>query len=198
MTFAGYLSAGASAYKSQYPADAYTADLLAAAVEAHHADYVYGNTFTNTTAMFAVHYFSDQCEVDANRLGTLWFFNNSFHEGIGTYYDWYLFDTSAGGANGNCPAVEWPQIQVLNNAFWMDNPAKPYFYWITEPNQFTIFGANVVNANWGTNNMNPVGSDRPPTALAGLGPAISTSSPNFAVCLSREQAPRPTPWESRT
>jgi hypothetical protein len=176
MTFEGYLNGGANSYKSIYPADAYTGDLLAAAVEAHHADYVYGNTFTNTTAMFAVHYFSDQCDVDASRLGTLWFYNNSFHEGAATNYGWYLFDTSAGGAYGNCPAVEWPQIQVLNNAFWMDNPAKPYFYWITEPNEFTIFGANVINANWGTNNMNP--TDQTASYGAGWpGPGYKNVSP---------------------
>jgi len=105
--------------------------------------------------MFAVHYFSDMCDVDANRLGTLWFNNNSFHEGSGSAnYGWFMFDTSAGGGSGNCPAVEWPQIQVLNNAFWMDNPAKPYFFWIVQPNEFTTFaGGNVINTNWGTNNM---------------------------------------------
>jgi len=133
---------------------AYPADLLAAAVEAHHADYVYGNTFLNTTSEVPIHYFSDMCTPDSNRLGTLWFYNNSFHEGTGTLWRWFLFDTSAGGGSQNCPAVEWPQIQALNNAIWMDSPAKPHFYWNLQVNQFTTFaGANVVNSNWGTGNM---------------------------------------------
>jgi len=131
----------------------YPADLIAATIEAHHADYVYGNTFVNSTSMVPIHYFSDMCDLDANRLGTLWFYNNSFYAGTGTLWRWFLFDT-AGAGGGNCPAVEWPQIQVLNNALWMNSPSKPYFYWNHEPNQFTTFaGANAVNSNWGIGNM---------------------------------------------
>jgi hypothetical protein len=64
-----------------------------------------------------------------------------------------MFDTSAGGGD-NCSAVEWPQIQMLNNALWMDSPSKPYFYWDLQVNQFTTFdGGNVLNSNWGTGNM---------------------------------------------
>ncbi|MHB1840405.1 MAG: hypothetical protein ACYCPD_11660, partial [Acidobacteriaceae bacterium] len=118
------------------------------------------------------------CDVDANRLGTLWFYNNSFYEAPGsTLYAWYLFDTSAGGGYGNCPAVEWPQIQVLNNAFWMDNPAKPYFYWNLEVNQFTTFaGVNVVNSNWGSGNMTAANA----AASYGTGWAAVTSISPYA------------------
>ncbi|MGH9615417.1 MAG: hypothetical protein ACRD28_01665, partial [Acidobacteriaceae bacterium] len=152
-TFEGYLGGGTGSYRTVYPADAYTADLLAATVEAHHRDYVYGNTFFNTKAEVPIHYFSDMCDVDANRLGTLWFYNNSFYEGTGTQWRWFLFDTTAGGGSQNCPAIEWPQIQVLNNAIWMNSPTKPYFYWNKEVNQFTTFaGANAINANWGSGN----------------------------------------------
>ena len=167
-TFEGYLGGGSNSYRAIYPKDVYTADLLAAAVEAHHADYVYGNTFENTTAMVPIHYATDMCDVDNNRLGTLWFYNNSFYESAGTLYRWYMFDTSAGGGSGNCPTVEWPQIQVFNNAIWMNSPEKPFFYWNKEPNQFTIFGKNVINSNWGTGDMS--GGDG-----TGWAPTTSTS-----------------------
>ena len=134
----------------------YPADLIAAAIEAHHADYVYGNTFVNSTSMDPVHYFSDMCDVDANRLGTLWFYNNSFYNATTTLWRMFIFDTGGVGGGGDCRAVEWPQIQALNNAIWIikDSNQTPWFYWNKEVNQFTTFaGSNVVSSNWGTGNM---------------------------------------------
>ena len=165
-SFEGYLEGGTNSARSLYPSDAYTADLLAAAVEAHHADYVYGNTFLNTKADVPIHYFGDMGTSDNNRLGTLWFYNNSFYERTNTYWRWFLFDTSGGGGDDD-PAIEWPQIQVLNNAIWTDSPTKPYFYWNLETNEFTTFGNNVINSNWGTGAM--AGGD-------GTGWASKTSS----------------------
>ena len=121
-------------------------------MEAHHSDYVYGNTFVNATAGYPIHYFSDMGSPDDNRLGTLWFYNNSFFEPLGKYYSWRMFDTSGGGG-GDSRAIEWPQIQVLNNVIWMESAKKPFFYWNKDTNQFTTFGRNVLNANWGTGNM---------------------------------------------
>jgi hypothetical protein len=153
-SFEGFLGGKDRSHRSIYPADVYTADLLAAAVEAHHTDYVYGNTFVNTSSMFPIHYSVDMCTPNNNRLGTLWFYNNSFYEPStpATNWRWFLFDTSAGGGNF-CPEIEWPQIQIDNNAIWMDSPKKPYFFWANLTNQFTTFGKNVVNSNWGTGNM---------------------------------------------
>jgi len=151
-TFEGYLGVGTPSYRFYYPADAYSADLLASAVEAHHGDYVYGNTFVNTTAEVPIHYFSDLDTPGGNRLGTLWFYSNSFYEPTAPHWSWYLFDTTGGGGD-SFPAIEWPQIQVMNNAIWMDSPKKPYFYWNIFSTQFTTFGKNVINSNWGTDNM---------------------------------------------
>ena len=151
-SFEGYLEGGSSSFHSIYPGDAYTADLLAAAVEAHHADYVYGNTFVNTTSVYPIHYFSDMGTADDNRIGTLWFYNNSFCEPTNAFYSWNMFDTSAGGGD-DVPAIEWPQIQADNNAIWMDSPTKPYFYWNDRITQLTTFGNNVLNSDWGTGAM---------------------------------------------
>ena len=63
-----------------------------------------------------------------------------------------LFDTSGGGGD-DFLEIEWPQVQVHNNAIWMDSPTQPYFYWNNETNQFTTFGKNVINSNWGTGVM---------------------------------------------
>lgn len=151
-TFEGYLGVNTASFRSYYPQDAYTADLLAAAVEAHHADFVYGNTFVNTTAGVPIHYATDSGSLEDDRIGTLWFYNNSFYEpvcdGCGNWR-WSLFDTSGGGGN-NFPEIEWPQIQVVNNAIWMDAPKEPYFSWDSLATQFTTFGVNAINANWGT------------------------------------------------
>lgn len=157
VTFNGFLSGGTSSHRYIYPADQYTPDLLAAAMEAHHVDYVYGNTFTNSKAAVPIHYTNDHGSKEGSRLGTLWFYNNSLYEPDCTAVNcgswrWYLFDTSSGGGN-DVALTEWPQIQVHNNAIWMDNPTKPYFFWNNRATQFTTFGKNVINTNWGTNNM---------------------------------------------
>jgi len=155
-SFEGYLRirGGVGSYHSIYPKDDYTADLLAAAVEAHHGDFVYGNTFVNSATGVPIHYATDHGSLEDDRLGTLWFYNNSFYQPITTtVYDWRLFDTSAGGGLEDAQEIEWPVIQVNNNAIWMESPTKPIFYWNSRTSQFTIFGKNVINANWGTNNM---------------------------------------------
>ena len=155
-SFESYLHGAEKSYLSLYPKDRYGADMLAAAVEAHHGDYVYGNTFVNTTAVVPIHYATDQCGLENDRIGTLWFYNNSFYEPTGKYWRWFMFDTTAGGGN-DCPEIEWPQIKVYNNAIWMESPRKPYFYWNSEINEFTTFGKNVINANWGSED--PAGGD---------------------------------------
>jgi hypothetical protein len=150
--FEGFLQGGAHAFHALYPADLYTADLLAAAVEAHHADYVSGNTFVNTTAAVPIHYGTDHGLLENDRIGTLWFYNNSFYEPSGKYYGWCLFDTSGGGGN-SYHEIEWPQLQVLNNAIWLESPTKPYFYWNLLTTQFMTLGKNVINTKWGTGNI---------------------------------------------
>jgi len=154
-TFEGYLGVNTPSFRSYYPQDAYTADLLAAAVEAHHADFVYGNTFVNTTAAVPIHYATDHGSLEDDRVGTLWFYNNSFYEPVCNgckVWRWSLFDTSGGGGD-EFPEIEWPQIQVVNNAIWLDAPKEPYFYWDNIATQFATFGINAINTNWGTGSM---------------------------------------------
>jgi hypothetical protein len=154
-TFEGYLHGGAKSLYMSAHKDDYTADLLAAAVEAHHADYVYGNTFVNRLAGVPIHYSTDHGSLENDRLGTLWFYSNSFYELLCNgcpNYRWYMFDTSGGGGNA-FPEIEWPQIQAYNNAIWMDSPTKPVFFWNRRFTQFTTFGKNVLNANWGSGKM---------------------------------------------
>jgi hypothetical protein len=154
-TFEGYLGGGSKSYRAIDPADEYTADLLAAAVEAHHADYAYGNTFVNSSAGVPIHYATDHGSLENDRIGTLWFYSNSFYEPVCKgcpNWRWYMFDTSGGGGD-DFPEIEWPQIQAMNNAIWMDAPTDPYFFWNREVIEFTTFGKNVINTNWGTNKM---------------------------------------------
>jgi hypothetical protein len=102
-----------------------------------------------------IHYATDQGSLENDRIGTLWFYSNSFYEPVCDgcpNYRWYIFDTSGGGGN-SFAEIEWPQIQAMNNAIWMDSPTEPYFYWNRQNTEFTTFGKNIVNTNWGTDNM---------------------------------------------
>lgn len=154
-TFEGYLWGGPKSYLSVDPLDKYTADLLAAAVEVHHGDYVYGNIFVNSEAGAPIHYSNDHANGENNRIGTLWFYNNTFFESQCNGCPnsrWFMFDTSSGGGN-DYPEIEWPQVQVHNNAIWMASTTKPIFFWNSRVTQFTTFGKNVINSNWGTGNL---------------------------------------------
>jgi len=215
--FETYLGNGGVAFRSVYRNDTYTADLLAAAVEAHHGDYVYGNTFVNSKAGVPIHYSADHPGLESGRPGTLWFYNNSFYEkvcdGCGNWR-WSLFDTAGGGGN-DYRAIEWPQIQVLDNAIWLGSPTKPHFAWNNETNQFTTFGRNVINLNWGTGSM--VGGDNTgwsaktsPQAfqgasnaadIAGVSNLIGVQTPPFDLAtfapkaaLVNKGAPLPADW----
>jgi hypothetical protein len=129
--------------------------MLAAAVEAHHDDFVYGNVFVNSQAAVPIHYSTDHGSLENDRLGTLYFYNNSFYETACNgcpAYRWSLFDTSGGGGN-DFPEIEWPQIQVHNNAIWMESPKAPVFFWNNRTTEFTIFGKNIINSNWGSGDM---------------------------------------------
>jgi uncharacterized membrane protein len=192
-TFEGYLSGTTSSYRSRNSRDEYTADLLAAAVEAHHADYAYGNTFVNSTAGVPIHYATDHGSFEDDRIGTLWFYSNSFYEPVCDGCPnsrWYLFDTSGGGGD-DFPEIEWPQIQAHNNAVWLDAPTQPIFYWNREENQFTTFGENVINLNWGTGDTS--GGDRTgwasdvsPFAFQGAGNSADTSGASNLTGVSTE------------
>jgi len=99
-----------------------------------------------------IHYGTDHGFLENDRIGTLFFYNNSFYEPTGKLYSWHLFDTSGGGGN-SFREIEWPQLQVANNVIWMDSPIKPFFSWNAVTTQFTVFGKNAINSRWGTGNM---------------------------------------------
>lgn len=91
--------------------------------------------------------------LEASRLGTLYFYHNSFYaKQTSNIYRWYMFDTSSGGGN-LFPMVEWAKIHAVNNAIWIQNVTAPYFTWNNVQSQFTKFGVNVINSNWGTGNL---------------------------------------------
>jgi hypothetical protein len=151
----GYLGGGTNAYLYLNNTDTYGADREAAAVEAHHNDFVYGNTFVNSSAGVPIHYSTDHGGLESDRIGTLWFYNNSFYEPVCNgcpNFRWELFDTSGGGGT-DFPEIEWPIIKPVNNAIWMDDPTRPVFYWNNRQNQFTVFGTNVINSSYGTGSL---------------------------------------------
>jgi len=157
MSFEGYLSGGSSSFRSLYPADAYTADDLAAAQEVWHSHFVYGNIYLNSTSVVPIHFSMDHDDGQADRLGELYWYNNTFHElncpscsGGGQY--WTLFDTTAGGGD-YYPQTEFQNVQVYNNIIWMDNPSQPIFQWNNYDAFIGTAGLNLLPTNWGTNNQ---------------------------------------------
>ena len=126
MSFEAYLSGGSNSFHSLYPADAYTADDLAAAQEAWHSHFVYGNIYLNSTSTAPIHFSMDHDDGQADRLGDLYWYNNTFHElncpkcaGGGQY--WTLFDTTAGGG------MFYPK-----QSFKMFRSITTSFGWITQ------------------------------------------------------------------
>jgi len=190
-TFEGYLDGGEQSYHAIYGNDHYGADMLAAVVEAHHGDYAYGNIFVNTQATFPIHYSNDHGSRENDRLGTLWFYNNSFYEPSCNgcpAYRWFLFDTSSGGGN-DYPEIEWPQIQVHNNAVWMDSVSAPVFYWNSRATQFTTFGKNVINTHWGNGDMaggdgTGFAADLSANAFQGASNALDTTGVSNLITVS--------------
>ena len=157
MSFEGYLSGGANSFRSLYPADAYTADDLAAAQEVWHSHFVYGNIYLNSTSVVPIHFSMDHDDGQADRLGELYWYNNTFHElncpscSTGGQY-WTLFDTTAGGGT-YYPQTEFQNVQIYNNVIWMDDPSQPIFQWNNYDSFIGTAGLNLLPTNWGTNNQ---------------------------------------------
>lgn len=155
MSFEGYLSGGAKSVHALYPADEYTADLLAAAQEVWHFHFVYGNIYDNSTAAVPIHFSMDHDGPSTAREGSLYWYSNTFYEHLCAGCSgqrWTLFDTTAGGGS-TAPQVEWQDIQIYNNIIWMDDPTKPVFQWNNYSGFIGGAGTNLVPKNWGSNDM---------------------------------------------
>jgi hypothetical protein len=145
---------GKQSFKSVYPSDAYNADLLAAAQEVWHSHFVYGNIYRSSSRV-PLHFSMDHDGREVNRLGTLYWYNNTFYELVCqtcTGELWTLFDTTGGGGNF-IPQVEWQNIAAYNNIVWMDDSRRPVFQW----NNYATFtakaGRNLVPRTWGSNDL---------------------------------------------
>lgn len=153
MSFESFLSGGANSIHALNASDTYPADLMAAEQEAWNWHFVYGNIYDNGSSSAPIHFSEDHNGGEPSRKGSLFWYNNTFHEKLCAGcvgQKWTLFDTSSGGGNFSSH-VEWQTVQAYNNIIWMDDPTKPVFQW----NNFNAFigvaGKNLLTANWGTN-----------------------------------------------
>lgn len=162
MSFKGYLYNSAQGdFHNTYPADAYTADLLATAEEAYHSAYVYGNKFNFVSAQppssaSAIHFYGDQAGyTDSNlipipRVGTLYAYSNSIYHPGGASTN--VIDTQLNGDNNK--RAEWPSVAFSNNAVYvgpLDYAGGKSFVWTTLRSDFDTFTTNYISSYWGTN-----------------------------------------------
>jgi hypothetical protein len=120
-------------------------NILAGWQEAYHWHFVYGNVFVNSTAEFANIFSEDHDGGMADRLGVLYYYNNTF-DMVGSNATQAMFQTT--GASGNAYLqYEFPQVQAANNIVWSASTAFPY--WNENATILATFTTNLLNANWG-------------------------------------------------
>lgn len=92
-----------------YDGDTAGASMITAYQESAQKDFVYGNLIFGSSAQYAIHYAEDHDSGMADRIGTLYFYNNTMDSAQ------VVFDT--GSANGNDPI--FPQrVDAQDNIFW--------------------------------------------------------------------------------
>jgi len=182
MSFLGYYytPAGSTSYHNLYPSDAYTPDMIAAADEAWHKAYAYGNVFNMgpgaPSSQAPIHFFGDQSPyTDQNtnppvRVGDLFDYSNTFYFAGGTAAggppNFNFVDTMQN--QDNQIRWEWPTITIWNNAIFsgpLNISSNQGFQWSTLRTDTYNFGPNWISSNWGTNTQTCTNS----TCWAGTG-----------------------------
>ena len=133
----------------------YSMDQLAAWQEAWNSHFAYGNTYLNSTSLAPIHFAYDASAAEPARKGNLYWYNNTFYQGLCSGCSGQLFtmfDTSSGNS-AYLPQTEFQTVQAFNNLVWMDNSAQPVFQW----NNFDAFigvgGNNLLPAGWGADTL---------------------------------------------
>jgi len=169
MSFLGYYyaPAGSTSFAASYPSDAYTPDMIAAADEAWHKAYAYGNIVNfgpNVSSSDApIHFFGDQSPyTDQNtnppvRVGDLFDYSNTFYSiggGTSSPPNFNLVDTMQN--QDNQIRWEWPSLTIWNNAIYvgqMDPTANQGFQMSTLRSDVYNFGPNWLSSTWGNNDQ---------------------------------------------
>jgi len=125
------------------------ANILAAWQEAYHWRFVYGNISKNSTSKFPLHFAEDSDDGMADRLGTLYFYNNTWwmtgpvgYGGVTALQ--VMFDTSGGPVVPN--NYEFQQVQAANNIVWTASTGLPC--WNVLATMLPTFTTNLLNTNW--------------------------------------------------
>ncbi len=142
--------------------DGYTPDMLAAADEAWHKAYAYGNIINDgpstPNSVAPIHFFGDQgAYADQNlnppaRVGNLFDYNNTVYS-VGSQ-SMHLVDTQQN--QDNLTRHEWPTLTLWNNAVFVGplNPAGGVDFQMSTLRSDTFnIGPMWISSNWGTNNL---------------------------------------------
>ena len=164
MSFLGYYytPSGSVSFHTVYPNDAYTPDMIAAADEAWHKAYAYGNIINfgpNTpNSQAPIHFFGDQgqyADVNTNppvRVGDLFDYNNTFYSvGNNTMH---FVDTMQN--QDNQVRWEWPTLTLWNNAIYlgpMNAAAGQEFQMSNLRSDIYNIGPTWISSNWGNNTL---------------------------------------------
>ncbi len=169
MSFLGYYyaPAGQQSFAAVYPNDGYTPDMIAAADEAWHKAFAYGNIVNfgpNVSSSDApIHFFGDQSPyTDQNtnppvRVGDLFDYSNTFYSiggGSSQPPNFNLVDTQQN--QDNQIRWEWPSLTIWNNAIYvgpMDATANQGFQMSTLRSDVYTFGPNWLSSTWGNNDQ---------------------------------------------
>ncbi len=163
MSFPGYYYARPGGPRSTWNTPRIrTPDLLAAADEAWHKVYAYGNVINfgpkTPTSVAPIHFFGDQSaygDINTNppaRVGDLFDYNNTFYSVGGN--SMHLVDTQQN--QDNMPRWEWPMLTLWNNAVYLGklNPAGGVaFQMSTLRSDFFNIGPMWISSNFGTNSL---------------------------------------------
>lgn len=164
MSFLGYYytPSGSTSFHNASPTDGYTPDLIAAADEAWHKAYAYGNIINmgpNTpNSQAPIHFFGDQGQyVDVNtnppvRVGDLFDYSNTVYSPGGNTL--HLVDTMQN--QDNQFRWEWPTLTLWNNAIYLgpiNTVGYQAFQMSTLRSDIFNLGPNWLSSNWGTNDL---------------------------------------------
>jgi hypothetical protein len=179
-TLEGYLGApGDTTCTDSFYCDGDTMgpNILAAWQEAYHSHFFYGNVSYNSAAEYSFHFAEDHDGGMADRLGILYFYNNTWNMGNTIQV---LFDTSGGGGNA-FNNFEWQQVQAANNIVWTPVSPQGYPYWNLLATQITTFTTNLLASNWGSITTPIVGGT--PNAETGSGWSNATTMYSYPLAV---------------
>lgn len=125
-------------------------NIVTAWQEAWQSAFAYGNTVTNPTPLYQIHYGADITSPGMQyRGGTFYFYNNTIFDSDTSSTEYVLLDDAYSGGCSEIQYVEFPQFQVANNIIWTPN-SNVLPYWNCLATFIGNFAINLLPTWWGS------------------------------------------------